>query len=95
MPEVPCVSRYFVAYLTSSVAVAAFFLSRSTRKDPCVASRTNRFFSKALDTLADVDDKNLNAYQLCKVTAWYRRFPPVHSPDRMDDTHKVKDDEEP
>ena len=52
MPQVQCVSRYFVEYLMCFVAVAPFFRS----KDPRVASRTDKFFAKALDTLADVYD---------------------------------------
>ena len=56
---------------------------------------TDKFFAKALDTLADVDDKNLSAYLHRVTTAWYRRFPPVHSPDHLDDTQKVKDNEGP
>ena len=88
MPQVPYVSRYFIAYLTFFVAVAPFFRS----KDPRVASRTDKFFAKDLDTLANVD---LSAYLRRKATAWYRRFPPVHSPDRMDNTQKIKDHEGP
>ena len=30
-----------------------------------------------------------------KATAWYRRFPPVHSPDSIDDTKKARDAEGP
>ena len=29
--------------------------------------------------------KDLNAYVHCKAKAWFRRFPPVNSPDRIDD----------
>ena len=74
-------------YLTSFVTVAPFF----RMEDPRVTSRTNKFFAKALDTLADVlvDDKTLSAYLHHKATAWYRMYPPVHNPDRMDDTLKV------
>ena len=67
MPGVPCVYRYFAVYLTSFVAVASFFRS----KDPCVALKTDKFFAKALDTLADVNDKNLSVYLHSKATAWY------------------------
>ena len=80
-------SRYFVAYLTTFVAVAPFFRS----KDPRVALRTDKFFAKALATLADVDDKNLSAYLHHKAMAWYVQFQPVHCTDQMDDTHKIKD----
>ena len=86
MPQVPCVSRYLVYYL-----VAPYFRS----KDPRVSLRTDTFFAKALDTLADVDDKNLSAYLHRNTTAWYLLFPPVHTPDRIDDTQKVKDHEGP
>ena len=91
LPQMPVVSRYFVTYLTSFVAVAPFFRT----KDPRVASRTNTFFNKALDTLADVEDKDLNVYLKHKATAWCLRFPPIHSPDSINDTKEAKDHEGP
>ena len=69
LPQVPVASRYFVGYLTSFAAVAPFFRTEKPR----VASRTDKFFKKAFasDTLADVKDKDLNAYLHRKATAWY------------------------
>ena len=80
-------SRYFVAYLTSFVAVAPFFRT----KDPRVALRTNKFFNnlKALYTLAGVEDKDLSVFLNCKSTAWYLLFPPVHSPNCIDDSKRT------
>ena len=68
------------------------FLPSFGRGNTSVTSRTDKFFVKALDTLADVDDKTLSAYLHHKATAWYQglQFPPVHSPDRMDDTHAAE-----
>ena len=91
LPKVSVVSRYFVAYLTSFVAVAPFFGTN----DPSVASRTDKFFNKALHTLAGVQDKDFSAYLNHKATAWYLRFPPVHFPDRIDDTKNARDAEGP
>ena len=51
--------------------------------------KANKFIAKALDTFAGVDDKALSMYLHSKATAWYLRFPPLHSPDRMDSTQKV------
>ena len=82
---------HLLAYLTSFVAVAPYFRT----KDPRVASRTDKFFNKALHSLAGVEDKDLSAYPNCKATAWYRRFLPVHSPDRIDDTKRARDSEGP
>ena len=47
------------------------------RKDERVQTRTDKFFNKALKTLAGVNDTELSVYLNCKATAWYRRFPPV------------------
>ena len=47
-----------LAYLTSFVAAAPFCWT----KDPRVASKTNKFFNKALHTLAGVENKDLSAY---------------------------------
>ena len=68
------------------MAVAPFFRT----KDPRVVSRSNKFFNKALHTIAGVEDKDLSVYLNCKATAWYLRFPPVHSPDHIDDTKKAR-----
>ena len=57
----PVVSRFVVVYLTSFVAIAPSFWT----KDQLVASRTDKSFNKALDsvdTLANMEDKDLNAY---------------------------------
>ena len=80
-----------LAYLTSFVAAAPFFRT----KDPRVALRAYKFVNKALHTLADVEDKDLSEYLNCKATAWYRRFPLLHSQDRIDDTKKARDAEGP
>ena len=48
MPKVPAVSRYFVAYLASFVAVAPFFRA----KDERVQTGIIKFFDKALSKLA-------------------------------------------
>ena len=85
MSQVPWVSRYFVAYLTSLVVVAPFFRTG----DPLVTSRIDKFFAEALDTLANVDNKTLSAYLHRKATAWFQLFPLVQSPDGKDDTQKV------
>lgn len=80
MPKVPVVSRYLVAYLASFVAVAPFFRS----KDDRVAFGTEKAFRMALKNLRDIDDTALSAYLSRKMAAWYRRFPPLHSPDRAE-----------
>ena len=54
-------------------SVAPFFRT----KDQRVQTRTDKFFNKALKTLAGVNDTELSVYLNCKATAWYRRFPPV------------------
>ena len=81
MPKVPVVSRSFVAYLASFVAVdpSPFFRA----KDECVQTGTVKFFDKALSKLAGMKDTALSAY--LHPTAWYKRFPPIHSPDRAED----------
>ena len=67
------------------VSVASFFRTKVER----VQTRTKRFFNKALKTLAGVNDTELSVYLNRKATAWYRRFPPMHSPDRTKDTKKA------
>ena len=74
-------SRYFIKYLTSLVSVTVVPFFRLVYQ--CVASGTDKYFAKALDTLADVDDSALSMYLHCKATAWL--FPPVHSPNSVDD----------
>ena len=81
MPIVPVVSRYFVAYLASFVAVAPFFRA----KDERVQTGTVKFYDKALSKLAGMKDTALSAYLHSKATAWYKRFPPIHSQDRAKD----------
>ena len=85
LPKVPVVSRYFVAYLTAFVSVAPFFRT----KDERVQTRTDKFFNRALKTLARANDTELCVYLNRKATAWYRRFPPMHSPDRAQDIKKA------
>ena len=79
LPKVSVVSRYFVAYLMAFVSVAPFFRT----KDERVQTRIDKIFNKALKTfkLAGVNDTELSVYLNCKAAAWYRRFPPMHSPD--------------
>ena len=83
VPKVPLVSRYFVAYLPSFkfVAVAPIFRA----KDERAQTGTVKFFDKALSKLAGMKDTALGAYLHCKATAWYKRFPPIHSPDLAED----------
>ena len=88
MPKVPVVSRYFVAYLASFVAVAPFFRAKAApffraKDKPQIG--TVKLFDKALCTLAGMKDTALSAYLHRKATAWYMRFPPIHSPDRAKD----------
>ena len=70
MPKVPVVSRYFVAYLASFVAVAPFFRAKDKPQ-----TGTVKLFDKALCKfkLAGMKDTVLSAYL---ATAWYKRFPP-------------------
>ena len=83
MPKVPVVSRFFVAYL-ASFAFAPFF--RAER----VQTGTVKFFDKALSKLAGMKDTALSAYLHRKATAWYKRFPPIHSQDRAEDPKTPK-----
>ena len=88
MPKVPVVSRYFVAYLASFVAVAPFFRAKvapSFRAKDKPQTGTVKLFDKALCKLAGMKDTVLSAYLHRKATAWYKRFPPIHSPDRAED----------
>ena len=57
MPKVPVVSRYFVTYLASFVAIAPFFRA----KDERVQTGTVKFFDKALSKLASMKDTALSA----------------------------------
>ena len=68
------------------MAVAPFFLSKEER----VQMRTEKFFHKALNNLAGLDDTSLSVYLNCKATTWYRQFPPVHSPDRAEDPRRPR-----
>ena len=87
MPKVPVVSRYFVAYLASFVAIAPFFRAKVApfRAKDKPQTGTVKFFDKTLCKLAGMKDTALSAYLHCKATAWYKRFPPVLSPDRAKD----------
>ena len=86
LPAVPCVSRNMIAYITSFLSVAPFFRAA----DPRVTSRTDKYYAVALATLSKTNDKDLVDYVHRKATAWYRRFPPVGSPDRIDDDDKLR-----
>ena len=74
MSKVPVVSRYFVAYLASFVAVAPFFRARAKvapffqAKDK-PHSGTVKFFDKTFCKLAGMKDTALSAYLYCKATA--------------------------
>ena len=81
MPEVPVVSRNMIAYLISLLSAAPFY----RKLDPRVISRTDKFFAICLATMANSSDKDLRAYVHSKATGYYRRFPPVGSPDRADE----------
>ena len=89
MPKVRVVSRYFVAYLASFVAVAPFFRAKGApyfwAKDKPQTGTVN-LFDKALCKLAGMKDTALSAYLHRKATAWFKRFPPIHSPDRAKDS---------
>ena len=88
MPKVPVVSRYFVAYLASFVAVAPFFQAKVApffRAKDKPQTGTVKFFDKALCKLTGMKDTVLSAYLHRKATAWYKRFPLIHSPDRAKD----------
>ena len=63
------------------MAVAPFFRA----KDERVQTGTVKFFDKALSKLAGMKDTALSAYLHGKATAWYKRFPPIHSLDRAKD----------
>ena len=60
------------------MAVAPFFRA----KDERVQTGTVKLFDKALCKLAGMKDTALSAYLHRKATAWYKRFPPIHSQDR-------------
>ena len=84
----PVVSRYFVAYLASFVAVAPFFRAKVApffRAKDKPQTETVKFFDKALCKFAGMKDTALSAYRHCKATAWYKRFPPIYSPNRAKD----------
>ena len=88
IPKVPVVSRYFVAYLASFVAVAPFFRAKVVpflRAKDKPQTGTVKLFYKALCKLAGMKDTALSAYLHRKATAWYKRFPPIRSPDRAKD----------
>ena len=95
MPKVPVVSRYFVAYLASFVAVAPFVRAKVApffRAKDKPQTGTVKFFDKALCKLTGMKDTVLSAYLHRKATAWYKRFPPIHSPDRAGDPKTPKVD---
>ena len=95
MPKVPVVSRYFIAYLASFVAVAPFFQVKVApffRAKDKPQTGTVKFFDKALCKFAGMKDTALSAYLHSKATAWYKRFPPIHSPDRAKDPKTPKVD---
>ena len=82
MPKVPVVSTYFVVYLASFVAVAPFLQAKvaaffRARDKP--QTGTVKFFDKVLCKLAGMKDTVHSAYLHRKATAWYKRFPPIHS----------------
>ena len=88
MPKVPVVSRYFVAYLASFVAVAPFFRTKVApffRAKDKSQTGTVKLFDKALCKLAGMKVTALSAYLHRKATAWYKQFPPIHSQDRAED----------
>ena len=81
IPEVPVVSRNMITHLISLLSVAPCYRSLDLR----VISRTDKFFAVGLATMTNASDKDLIAYVHRKATVWYRRFPPVRSPDRADE----------
>ena len=86
MPKVPVVSRYFVAYLASFVVfLPSFEVAPFLRAKDKPQAGTVKLSDKALCKLAGMKDTALSAYLHRKATAWYKRFPPIHSPDRSED----------
>ena len=94
MPKVPVVSRYYVAYLASFVPVAPFFVTYLVslvavapffRAKDNPQTGTVKFIDKALSKLAGMKDTALSAYLHHKVTAWYKRYPPIQSQHRAED----------
>jgi len=78
MPAVLFVLRNMITYLGSFVTVAALCCSSNRR----IASRNDKYYAVANPT-QNLND--LNTYVHRKAKAWFRRFPPVNSPDRIDD----------
>ena len=60
--------------------VAPFFRAKDKPQ-----TGTVKFFDNALCKLAGMNDTALSAYLNSKAAAWYKRFPPIHSPDRAKD----------
>ena len=60
--------------------VAPFFRAKDKPQTGAV-----KLFDKALCKLAGMKDTVLSAYLHHKATAWYQRFPLIHSPDRAKD----------
>ena len=56
--------------------VAPFFRAKDKPQ-----TGTVKLFDKALCKLAGMKDTALSAYLHRKATAWYKRFPPIHSPE--------------
>ena len=70
------------------MAVAPFFWAKVApffRAKDKPQTGTVKFFDKALSKVAGMKDTTLIAYLHRKDTAWYKRFPPIHSPDRAED----------
>ena len=70
------------------MAVAPFFRAKVApffRAKDKPQTGTVNFFDKALSKLAGMKDIALSAYLHRKATAWYKRFPPIHSLDRAKD----------
>ena len=47
--------------------------------------KTDKYFAVGLAIIANASSNDLSAYVHHKATGWYRRFPPVGSPDRADE----------
>ena len=69
------------------MTVAPFFWAKVApfRAKEKPQTGTVQFFDKAICELAGMKDTVLSAYLHRKATAWYKRFPPIHSLDRAKD----------
>ena len=68
------------------LALSGAPLSPAVVESSCyLQCRTNKYFAIGLVTMANASNNCLSAYVHSKATEWYRRFPPVGSPDCADE----------